>query len=415
MRMRQRSRRSRLADRIPPITSPSTLPATYGPAPRPPRRRVGAGVLPDWLPAERLLTAVLVVVIVLATTAFSASPSGSRRSQQPAAGNDPNTTSVLVPASASGAAGDTSAASEASGHSLASTIGGTTGVAGTSGLTVTKNEPWARDADGNLLPANRIVAYYGNIRSDQMGVLGRADIDTTYARLMDQVAEWQSADPNTPVIPAWEIITSVANREAGNDGTFLTNVPLDTIQTYIDFATAHDMIVFLDIQVGARGVHDEVQRLMPLLKQPNVMLAVDPEFAVHTNEIPGQDYGFVTADELNGAQQTLSDVAAQNNLPHKLMLVHQFRYDMIHDKANINDLPDVELILHADGHGNPADKAAAFKVVVGKWVGQLSFVPGFKVFYQTGDPAKDQYNDDPVMTPDDILQLDPVPYYISYQ
>lgn len=296
-----------------------------------------------------------------------------------------------------------------SGNPLASSI------AGTSGKSVTKNEPWARDADGNLLPTNRIVAYYGNPDNENMGVLGRADIDSTYTRLMDQVAEWQAADPNTPVIPAWEVITSVANQEAGNDGTWLSNVDSDTIQTYIDFAADHDMLVFLDIQVGKRGVHDEVQRLMPFLKQPNVMLAVDPEFAIHTDEIPGQDYGFVTAAELNDAQQMLSDVAAENNLPHKLMLVHQFRYDMIHDKAAINDLPDVELILHADGHGNPEDKTAAFNVVVGKWVGQLSFVPGFKVFYQTGDPAKDQYNDYPVMKPDDILKLDPVPYYISYQ
>jgi hypothetical protein len=278
-----------------------------------------------------------------------------------------------------------------------------------------QDEPYQRDADGNLFPGNRIVAYYGTSINNLMGVLGEDEIEATYERLMDQVEAWEAADPDTNVIPAWEYIATVAQPTPQSDGTFLYDISFDEIQPYIDFAAEHGMLTFIDVQVGMRGVQGEVERLRPLLEQPTVMLAIDPEFAVYGDEIPGEDYGHIDAADVNWAQQYLADLAVEEGIPQKVLMVHQFRYDMIENKETIEAVPGVELVLHADGHGPPALKEETYAVVISQWADQIAFWAGFKIFYNKDEEDRNQYTDIPNMTPEQVLQLDPVPYYISYQ
>jgi len=426
------------------------------PAPERPRRvPVGRGwlpaSLPGWLPSERLLSAFLVLVIILGTAAFSGGAAPARELDAPdvATGTGAGVTdTAVVPADSTSsgltvvnptvasvagtgtdtsAAGTTAAGAAPQGNAVAGAVpetGSANGTgdtaAATQGVaakqeTTNDSSGFPRDADGNLFPANRIVAYYGTSINNLMGVLGEDTIDNTYARLMDQVAEWQAADPETNVIPAWEFIATVAQSTPQSDGTWLNDIDFAEVQTYIDFAAEHDMLVFIDVQVGKRGVQGEVERLLPLLKQPNVMLAIDPEFAIHGDEVPGEDYGHITADDVNWAQQYLADLSQEQGIPQKVLMVHQFRYDMIQNKENIQDTPGVELVLHADGHGAPELKKETYGVVITEWVDQLAFWAGFKVFYNKDDPDRNAYTDIPNMTPEEILQLDPVPYYISYQ
>ena len=436
-------------------TEPSLGPAPFSaewnddpPTPERPRRvPLGTGrlpaSLPGWLPSERLLTAFLVLVIILGTAAFTTTAApATQQLDAPEVNRTPGPDTAAVPAGpAALAAGPTTvaAAGAATGSSgVSNPVGlaaGSDASADTvaSANTAASNEAadqrratgnqavsgvgddFPRDADGNLFPNNRIVAYYGTSLSNLMGILGEDTIDNTYAVLMDQVAEWQAADPDTNVIPAFEFIATVAQPTPQSDGTFLYDISFDDIQEYIDFAADHDMLVFIDVQVGARGVQAEVERLEPLLKQPNVMLAVDPEFAVHGDEIPGEDYGHIDADDVNWTMQYLADLSQTEGIPQKVLMVHQFRYDMIENKENIQDTPGVELVLHADGHGSPDLKRETYGVVVSQWADQIAFWAGFKVFYNKPEPERNQYTDIPNMTPEEILQLDPVPYYISYQ
>src|SRR5581483_8566727 len=76
-----------------------------------------------------------------------------------------------------------------------------------------------------LLPFNRIVAYYGNFYSTGMGILGQYDEATVLAKLKSQVAQWQAADPSTPVIPAIEYIDVTAQGSAGKDGKYRARMP----------------------------------------------------------------------------------------------------------------------------------------------------------------------------------------------
>ncbi len=391
------------------------------PAPPERRRRVPLGKtwfpssLPGWLPSERLLSAFLVLVLAFGTVAFSSDARSEPR--QDVALDAPGFTTTLIPADTSDLTDGMTTTTETDALGQAPVVQGT--VSDTTMSVVTEApaavDAFARDADGNLFPANRIVAYYGTSVNNLMGVLGEDTIENTYAQLMDQVAAWQAADPETNVIPAWEYIATVAQGTPQSDGTWLNDIDFAEIQTYIDFAADHDMLVFLDVQVGKRGVQGEVERLRPLLEQPNVMLAIDPEFAIHGDEVPGEDYGYITADDINWTMETLADLSVEQGIPRKVLMVHQFRYDMIEDKEAIADTPGVELVLHADGHGAPALKEETYGVVITEWVERLAFWAGFKVFYNKDDPDRNAYTDIPNMTPAEILQLDPVPYYISYQ
>jgi len=73
-------------------------------------------------------------------------------------------------------------------------------------------------------------------------------------------------------------------------------------------------------------------------------------------------------------------------------------------------VPGVELVIHADGHGDPDAKRVTYEVMVTDWVGRITFFSGFKVFMDNNE-----VNDDPEMTAEDMMTLEPPPDIITYQ
>src|SRR6185312_7576428 len=73
---------------------------------------------------------------------------------------------------------------------------------------------------GSILPAKRIVAFYGNPLSKRMGILGEIPYDQMLTKLDSVVAAWRAADPTTPVQPALHLIVSVAQGTPGKDGMY---------------------------------------------------------------------------------------------------------------------------------------------------------------------------------------------------
>ena len=410
------------------------------PPERPRRVPVGKGWLPaslqGWLPSERLLSAFLVLVIILGTAAFSSGSPATRELSAPdlagsgGGGTITETDAITagVPVSQPGTDGAVAASTETSPRAGTNTgigraIGAATGLdgGGVAGVDASTTATGDRrpavtsgtvdqDADLNLLPANRIVAFYGHPHEGAMGILGTTTIQDLYDQIMVKVADWEAADPSRPVIPAFEIIASVAQGTEQLDGSFLSDTDFETIQEYTDFAADHDMLVFLDTQIGRRTIPDEIDRLRPLLEQPNVHLALDPEFAMDAGEVPSIDLGEIDASDVNDAQRAMADLSAELGIPQKLLLVHQFDYTMIENKENVEDVPGVELIIHADGHGDPASKQVTFEVMVTQWVDRITFFSGFKVFMDNNE-----VNDTPEMTPADMMALDPPPDIITYQ
>lgn len=259
-----------------------------------------------------------------------------------------------------------------------------------------------------LLPFNRIVAYYGNFYSTGMGILGEYDEDTVLSRLRDTVAQWEAADPTTPVVPAIEYIDVTAQAAAGKDGKYRARMPDSQVDKALALAKKVDGIVMLDLQVGLSSVEDEVPLLDAYWAMPTVHLALDPEFDMPGNIPPGRVIGTMDASTINWAIQHLSKIVQDNNLPPKILLLHRFTLDMITNYQDIVPSPQVQVVLQMDGWGSPQRKFNTYYHVVAPEPIQFT---GFKLFY------KNDLKEDPprLLTPQEVLSLTPAPIYIQYQ
>ncbi len=259
-----------------------------------------------------------------------------------------------------------------------------------------------------LLPANRIVAYYGNFYSKGMGVLGEYDEATVLTKLQAQVAVWQAADPTTPVVPAIEYIDVTAQGSPGKDGKYRLRMPDSQIDKAIEMAAKINGIVILDVQVGLSTVPAELPLIEKYLAMPNVHLALDPEFAMHNGTPPGRAIGSMSADDINWAAHYLANLVQQNNLPPKILVVHRFTEDMVTNYKKIEPLPEVQIVMQMDGWGGPARKVNTYNTVI--YPEPVEFT-GFKLFY------KNDLKEIPprLMTPSEVLKLTPSPIFIQYQ
>ena len=209
---------------------------------------------------------------------------------------------------------------------------------------------------GALLPFNRIVAYYGNLYSTQMGVLGEYPETEMLQMLASTTAEWQAADPTTHVIPALDDIAVAAQGNPGADGNYRARMPAAQINKVIQMAAQINGIVFLDVQVGLSNVQTEIPLLAPYLKLPQVNLAIDPEFAMHNGEKPGTVIGTLDAADINYAANYLANVVRENNLPPKILVIHRFTQAMVTNCKNITPLREVQIVMDMDGFGPPAQR-----------------------------------------------------------
>lgn len=367
--------------------------------------------LPDWIPDGRTLSAVLVVAVSLASAvlAFQGSRSNPADNAAPSlavATTAPVATvveavlapTVAAPVAAQDAAGGTepeaapivepSAAAFAQAPGLPAAAESNVAIAPT---------------DRAILPEYRIVTFYGHPHDSNMGIAGEISMEELATAVRNEAANYAAADPGRPVIPAFELIATVAQRVPGSDGTYILDTDHETLTTYVDYAESQGMLVILDLQIGRGTVADEIEKVRDLLARPNVHLALDPEFAVAEGQIPGEYIGSVPAESIVYAQQVLSEISAANGIPPKMLIVHQFREDMIQGKEQLTPLPGVQLVIDADGYGAPELKTAVYNFLVRDEPVEYA---GVKLFYR---------QDVPLMSPQEILALVPAPDVIIYQ
>jgi hypothetical protein len=270
---------------------------------------------------------------------------------------------------------------------------------------------------GSILPARRIVAFYGNPLSKRMGILGELPPDKMLARFDKEIAEWQKADPSTPVQPALHLIAVVAQGGPGRDGKYRLRMADTLVEKVASWAATRNALLFLDVQVGQSTVQEELPRLIPFLKRPNVMLGLDPEFSMKprmdrkqhamVTDKPGARIGTMSSDDVNYAIGLLADLVKQNNLPPKVLVVHRFTHDMLTGAQKIRLDPRVQVVINMDGWGQPWLKYDSYRAYVESQPVQFT---GFKLFYHN-----DTKLGDPILTPAEVLLLNPKPHYIQYQ
>jgi hypothetical protein len=260
---------------------------------------------------------------------------------------------------------------------------------------------------GAILPAKRIVAFYGNPLSKKMGILGELPPDQMLARFDKEIAAWAKADPSHPVQPALHLIAVVAQGYPGRDGKYRLRMTDSLINMVYNWAQKKNALLFLDVQVGQSTVQEELPRLVPFLSRPNVMLGIDPEFSMKGGEKPGTKIGTMSASDVNYAINLLADLVTKNKLPPKVLVVHRFTRRMVTDAKNIKLDPRVQVVVNMDGWGQPWLKYDSYRAYVEAEPVQFT---GFKLFYHN-----DTKKGDPLLTPPEVLMLNPKPLYIQYQ
>ncbi len=261
---------------------------------------------------------------------------------------------------------------------------------------------------GAVLPFHRVVAYYGNFYSAQMGVLGEYPPDQVLAMLASTTAEWAAADPATPVIPAIQYIAVVAQGNAGPNGKYRLRMPDDQIDKALGMASEMHGLLFLDVQVGLSTLPAELPLLEKYLALPNVELAIDPEFSMKYGNPPGTVIGTYDAADVNYAAGYLASIADAYRLPPKILVVHRFTESMVTNYRDIRPLPEVQIVMDMDGWGSQAKKKGTYNAVIGPEPVQFT---GIKLFYKNDlkPPSTG------MLTPEEVLALTPAPIYVQYQ
>lgn len=260
---------------------------------------------------------------------------------------------------------------------------------------------------GAILPYNRIIAYYGNLYSKRMGILGELPRDEMIKKLQSEVAKWQAADSTVKAIPALHYIAITAQGAPGKANLHRMRMPFKQIDTIIKWAKPINALVFLDIQVGHSTVKNEVASLEPYLKLPNVHLGIDPEFSLKNGEIPGTKIGTFTSDDINDAIDILADLVRKNKLTPKVLVVHRFTQGMVTGYKNIKKVPEVQVVMNMDGFGDKVLKKSTYKSYIFREPVQFT---GFKLFYK--NDIKKNWT---MYTPEELVKFTPKPIYIQYQ
>ena len=261
---------------------------------------------------------------------------------------------------------------------------------------------------GAIFPFNRVVAYYGNLYSTRMGILGELPKAEMFAKLKKEVAAWQAADTSIPVIPALHYVAVTAQAAPGKGAKHRLRMPDHQIDTIVKWAEEINALAFVDIQVGHSTLAEEVPALEKYLLMPKMHLGIDPEFSMKGGHIPGKKIGTFDASDINVAIDYLADLVRKNNLPPKILVIHRFTQGMVTNYKQIKNVPEVQIIIDMDGWGNKTLKRSTYLRYVYKEPVEYT---GFKIFYKNDTKT----GADQLYTPEEVLRLTPKPIYIQYQ
>ena len=254
-----------------------------------------------------------------------------------------------------------------------------------------------------LLPTFRLMGFSGEPNAAALGRL-TGDLTAAGAELELQAVAYAG---ERPILPVFELIATVVQADPGSDGLYRTRASDETIMRYLQAARAARGILLLNIQPGLADFLPEVAAYQRWLTEPDVGVALDPEWAIDPGEVPGEVFGSTTGAELDAVARYLAELVREGDLPQKAMVYHQVAPSVVADEQALGAYPEVALVKSVDGIGTPAMKIETWtRLMAGKpphvW-------PGFKLFYD------EDTRTGPLMTPPEVLALTPTPDYVLYE
>jgi hypothetical protein len=255
-----------------------------------------------------------------------------------------------------------------------------------------------------LFPGHLLVALYGHPGTPGLGALGQQDLQASIVRAGRVAAAYRPLT-SARVIPAFEIIATVAEASPGPDGDYSYESPVASLRPWVRRAAAAGFYVILDLQAGRASLLAQARRYQSLLESPDVGLAVDPEWKLAPGQLPLQQIGSVTSSQVNSVIRWLAALTARYRLPQKLLVLHQFELSMIRDEHGLDTrYDDLAILIHMDGQGTPGDKQQTWDTITRAAPPRVFF--GWKDFY---------VKDHPMLSPRQTIDRTPRLSMISYQ
>lgn len=254
-----------------------------------------------------------------------------------------------------------------------------------------------------LFNGTRYVALYGTPGAPALGVLGEQGVPETIARAEQHAAALQPYSSER-VVPALEVIATVASAGAGPDGNYSAERPVSELRPLVDAAREAGQYVVLDLQPGRTDFLTQARQYEELLLEPHVGLALDPEWRLRPDQVHLRQIGSVGIDEVNQVVTYLADLTRDRRLPQKMLVLHQFALSMIQDRGRLDtSRSELALTIHVDGQGTQPAKN-------GTWQTLRRDAPpvhwGWKNFYD---------EDVPMLTPEQTSRVEPFPELVTYQ
>ena len=253
-----------------------------------------------------------------------------------------------------------------------------------------------------LFEDRRMVALYGSPEYPELGAMGQQSLEETIPRLRE-AAEPYAADGHD-VLPAFEMIVTIASAEAEDTEDFSRRTDIQVVRPWVERAAEEDIYVILDLQPGRTDFLTQAQGYEELLLEPHVGLALDPEWRLEDDQVHLNQIGSVEAAEVQEVIDWLADLTRDNLLPEKLLVLHQFQFGMLPDRDTIAVPPELAVVVHMDGQGSLSAKNETYAAITAG--AEDRWLWGWKNFYD---------QDEPVATPAQVLELDPLPVFVSYQ
>jgi len=209
-------------------------------------------------------------------------------------------------------------------------------------------------------------------------------------------------------MPVFELIAVIVMGAPGNDGKWRRRVPDSVVDEYLAAARAAKAILLLNIQAGHSDFLTEVKHFEKYLKEPDVGLALDPEWSMSGKQTPGVFFGQTTGGAINEVDDYVQTLIEANDLPQKAVVFHQVNNHVVKDEKLLVPHPGIALIKGVDGLGPKAAKVATYNFLV-KGMPDTTHA-GFKLFFD-----EDTTNGNKLMTPEEVLALTPEPEYVMYE
>ncbi|WKD59410.1 hypothetical protein [Corynebacterium caspium] len=273
-------------------------------------------------------------------------------------------------------------------------------------ITLSENTEKEINGGGQLVfPGRRMIALYGHPSGPALGLLGSMPPAAAVEYTKEIISQFSPLETEQTLMPAFEIITTVAASQPGPEQKYTNYTDPADLQPYIEAITTAGGYAVLDLQPGRESFINQAKRYAELLKNPNVGLALDPEWNIGPEEKPLQRVGSAEAAEINEVATWLAKLTAENKLPQKLFIVHQFQLQMLRDRDQINtDIPELAFVLHVDGHGTPSQKLDTWNAI------RAGLSPNWFMAWKNFTKE-----DMPMFGPEESFGISPRPWFISYQ